>query len=165
MNNFLLDTNIIIDSFSAGILKCLNCNLFYISQVVFKEEVIKQIPSLSSSNFNIINENLEELLTAEKYQILNKKISFYDALNLVIAKKRNMILVTGDQELIKYARQKEVECIGTIKIIEILLDNSLIDINESILALRKLKQDSKRRIPHYLIDLTIEKIQSRVLVK
>lgn len=76
-----------------------------------------------------------------------------------------MILITGDQELIKYARQKEVECIGTIKIIEILLDNSLIDINESILALRKLKQDSKRRIPHYLIDLTIEKIQSRVLVK
>lgn len=88
MNNFLLDTNIIIDSFSAGILKCLNCNLFYISQVVFKEEVIKQIPSLSSSNFNIVNENLEELLTAEKYQILNKKISFYDALNLVIAKKK-----------------------------------------------------------------------------
>ena len=45
MNNFLLDTNIIIDAYSANLLCHFKLNAFYISQVVFKEEIKKQISS------------------------------------------------------------------------------------------------------------------------
>ena len=51
MDSFILDTNIIIDALSARILDYLNFNLFYVSQVVFKEEIIKQIQILL--NFNL----------------------------------------------------------------------------------------------------------------
>ena len=102
----------------------------------------------------------EELLIANEYKTLNKRISFYDALNLAIAKERKMILVTGDQQLVKFANEKEVECIGTLRLIEILIDNEIISIEESVLALQKLKLDIKRRVPHNLIDSLIEKLQS-----
>ena len=160
MESFILDTNIIIDALSAGIINCLNFNLFYVSQVVFKEEIIKQIPSLLNFNLNLINETYEELMIANEYKSLNNRISFYDALNLAIAKERKMILVTGDQQLVKCANQQEVECIGTLKLIEILIENNKISIEESIIALQKLKLDIKRRIPHNLIDSLIEKLQT-----
>ena len=38
MDKFLLDTNVIIDAFSAKILECLNYSSFYVSQVVFKKK-------------------------------------------------------------------------------------------------------------------------------
>ena len=56
MDSFLLDTNIIIDANSARILKHLNYMSFYVSQVVFKEEMNKQIPDLCNYNLNTINE-------------------------------------------------------------------------------------------------------------
>lgn len=159
MNNYLLDTNVIIDACSAKILQCLNYKAFYVSQVVFKEEIIKQVPGLTQTDLNILNESFEELINAQEYHNCNKKISFYDALNLSIAKERKMILVTGDQQLIRFARQEEVKCIGTLKLIEYLIENKLIDINGSINALNNLKLDLKRRVPHSLINEQIEKLQ------
>ena len=41
----------------------------------------------------------------------------------------------------------------------ILIDSFLLDTNIIVDALEKLKQDPKRRIPHKLIDLAIEKIK------
>lgn len=161
MDNFLLDTNIIIDASSAKIIDCLNYNSFYVSQVVFKEEVIKQISGLKESEFNKINETIKELLMAKEYHNSNKKISFYDAINLAIAKERQMILVTGDQQLIKCAEQINVNCIGVLRLIEVLIDNGLLDIKNSIIALQNLKQDFKRRVPHSLIDLLIEKLKKQ----
>ena len=164
MDSFLLDTNIIIDANSARILKHLNYMSFYVSQVVFKEEMNKQIPNLCNYNLNTINESYDELSLAYKYHTTNKKISYYDALNLAIAKVRKMVLVTGDQQLVKFCKQQEVNCIGTIKLIEILLEKQIICADESIIALEKLKSDSSRRIPHELIDMIIEKIKSTLIL-
>lgn len=161
MANFLLDTNVIVDASSAKILECLKYSLFYVSYVVYKEEVLKQIPIINENEVNLINETSEELLLAKDYHTLNKNISFYDAINLAIAKTRKMILVTGDQQLIKKANKENVECVGVLKLIEVMINNELIDINGSIIALQNLKLDSKRRIPHSLVDLFIEKIKSR----
>ena len=74
MNNFLLDTNVIVDAFTADILHCLKCNGFNVSLVVFKEEVNKQIPSLCATQLNLINESYEELINAEKFRENNKRI-------------------------------------------------------------------------------------------
>ena len=166
MDSFLLDTNIIVDAFSAGILECLNYKSFFVSYVVLKEEIIKQVPVGYYTYLNTLNEKADELLAAQKYSDLNKSISFYDALNCVLAKEREMTLVTGDQQLIKFANKNGVNCIGTIRLIELLIDKELLNADKSIDALEKLKQDPKRRIPHKLIDLAIEKIKiSYVLVK
>lgn len=160
MSGFILDTNIIIDAYSANILRCLNYNKFSVSLVVYNEEMLKQIRLLNNYELNKINETYEELLSANEYYSLNKRISFYDALNLAIAKQRKMVLVTGDQQLIKCAIQEEVECFGTLKLIEVLVENNLINIKDSIIALKNLKQDFKRRIPHNLIDTLINKLES-----
>ena len=159
-NNYILDTNVIIDFQSAKILSCLNYRLFYVSNVVYKEEIVKQLHISDCSQFNLINEDYKELIDAKNYSDNNKKISFYDALNLSIAIKRQMTLVTGDQQLIKYALSLGVKCIGTIKLIEILLENQLLNVDESLQSLKKLKQDLTRRIPHHLIDALIEKLES-----
>lgn len=162
MDSYVLDTNVIIDAVSADILNCLNHNCFYVSQVVFIEEISKQAKSLSIKDFNIINETLEELLTAQKHKEGSKHISFHDALNLVVAKERKMILVTGDQQLLKYAKLENIKCIGTITLIELLVEKELISGEGSIEALNKLKLDSTRRVPHKLIDELIEKLQSKI---
>ena len=159
MSGFILDTNIIMDAYSANILRCLNYNKFSVSLVVYNEEMLKQIRLLNNYELNKINETYEELLSANEYYSLNKRISFYDALNLAIAKQRTMVLVTGDQQLIKCAIQEEVECFGTLKLIEVLVENNLINIKDSIIALNNLKQDLKRRIPHNLIDTLINKLE------
>ena len=166
MDKFLLDTNVIIDAFSAKILECLNYSSFYVSQVVFKGEIAKQIPTIDNYNLNLLNESYEELISAQKYADSNKKISFYDALCFVLAKERKMILVTGDQNLINFAKQENIQCIGTLKLIEILVENNLLNIEESIQSLIKLKLDSNRRLPHKLIDQIIQKMQAmKELVK
>ena len=158
MNNFLLDTNIIIDAFSADLLRYFKFDAFYISQVVFREEIKKQISSSNEDDFNLINESYEELIIASDYNQTNKNISYYDALNLSIARERNMILVTGDQHLLKFAVKQNVTCVGTLKIIELLFEKKIISGEECIKGLEKIKLDPKRRIPHHLIDSLIDKI-------
>ena len=61
-DNYILDTNIIIDFQSAEILSHLNCNLFFVSNVVYNEEISKQIKSDSYHQLNLINESYEEVI-------------------------------------------------------------------------------------------------------
>ena len=102
---------------------------------------------------------------AVEYTKLNKKISFYDALNLSLAKERNMILVTGDQQLLKVAKENNVNCFGTIKLLELMIEEGIITPSNCIEALEKLKIDSTRRLPRTLIESAIEKIKEKYLVK
>ena len=55
MKKFLFDTNIIIDAVSAEIVRCLKYKKFYVSQVVFKEEIIKQTKNINYDDINLIN--------------------------------------------------------------------------------------------------------------
>lgn len=164
MINLLLDTNIIIDAFSAGILEFLNCNLFSISSVVFNDEVIKQIPNFNPVLFNFIKESYDEINLANLYSSKNKHISFYDALNVFLSKGRNMTLVTGDQQLVKFANKEGVNCIGTIKLLELMVQDNLISAKECIEGLKRLKLDRTRRVPVKFIDSLIEKLEEEYLV-
>ena len=160
MNSLLLDTNIIIDAVSAEILGYLNCSNFSISNLVLNGEVLKQIPNIIPA-FNIINETSNELIGATNYISNNKSISLYDAINAVIAKERGMILVTGDQLLIKFARSIGVNCYGTIKVMEMLIDEEKITPTECINAIDKLMSDSSRRVPHSLLKSLKERLISQ----
>ena len=164
MISLLLDTNIIIDAVSAGILEYLNCNMFYISSVVLNEEVLKQVSQLNPILFTILNETPNELILATRFSKDNKRISFYDALNVSISKERNMVLVTGDNRLIEFAKLYDVNCIGTVKLLELMVESKIIDPIKCKDGLIMLRQDNTRRIPIKLIDELIEKIESKYLV-
>lgn len=159
MIKLLLDTNILVDAFSAGILEILNCNLFSISNVVLFDEISKLLPYFEPSKINIIFESIKEIDLANSLCISNKRISYYDYLNYVIAKERNMTLVTGDQKLLKFAKENNVNCIGTIRLIELLIEDGLITPKDSICALELLANDRTRRIPKILVDETIQEIK------
>ena len=79
-DNYILDTNIIIDFQSAEILRYLNCDLFFVSNVVYTEEISKQIKSDSYYQLNLINEYLEK----KEKEILEKQKE------LIVAKTENL---------------------------------------------------------------------------
>lgn len=161
----LLDTNIIIDAKSAEILGYINCNEFSVSSVVLKEEVLKQVTNFNFSLLNIIKETYLELELAMTFYEINKGISFYDALNTAIAKERKFTLVTGDQKLIKFAKNIGVDCIGIIKLLELMIAESLISPLQCIEGLEKLLNDPSRRIPINLVNNFIEKIKDYYFIK
>ena len=165
MISLLLDTNIILDTLSACVLELINCNLFSVSNVVLNSEILKQVPNLDPVLFEVLKETIYEVEMAVEYTKLNKKISFYDALNLSLAKERNMTLVTGDQQLLKVAKENNVNCFGTIKLLELMIEEGIITPSNCIEALEKLKIDSTRRLPRTLIESAIEKIKEKYIVK
>ena len=162
MDSLLLDTNIILDADSANILEYINCAKFSVSKVVLADEVVKQIKDFNSK-FREINETYDELIWASDETKSNKTISFYDALNTIIAKNRRMTLVTGDRNLIKFAEKYNVECFGTIRLLELLIEEKMIDPELIIQSLEKLKEDKTRRIPEKLMDESIKKIKANYL--
>lgn len=164
MDNLLLDTNVIVDYYVGGIINSIDKGIFNVSGVVFKEEVSKQIKDVNFNYINIINESLDELLEAYEYNSTTKSISFYDALNVCIAKKRSLCLVTGDQNLKKYAQLKEVKCFGTLKLVEKMVSGRHLDREKAINALTALKKNSQRRLPDNLIDETIKILSMSVNV-
>ena len=159
MDSLLLDTNIILDADSANILEYINCAKFSVSKVVLADEVVKQIKDFNSK-FREINETYDELIWASDETKSNKTISFYDALNTIVARNRKMILVTGDQKLIKFAKQYNVECFGTIRLLELLIEENLIAPEIVIQALEILINDKTRRIPKKLVEACINKIKT-----
>ena len=158
LDSYLLDTNIVVDALSANILNKLFIPQFKVLRIVLLEEINKQIKDFNINSNNILNETYEEITEAFNLSKTKKNISYYDALNLIVASKRKMILVTGDQLLIKNAREFGVTCFGTIKLFKLLLENNYINITECETSLRKLKEDKKRRIPEKLIDMFLEEL-------
>ena len=161
MLNILLDTNIVVDFYEGGILFALNTSLFSVSNIVLNEEILKQIKNFSFDKIQIIKEEYLELMEANKLQTVDKGVSFIDALNVAIAKERSMCLATGDQKLKKVAESLKVQCFGTIKLIEILIEEKLLTISEGVNCLNELKNNSKRRLPKDLIEKTIDQINKK----
>ena len=157
----LLDTNVVVDALSADILNRLFIPQFKVLRIVLLEEIKKQIKDINIQTNNIVNETYDEIIEAYNLSKLKKNISYYDALNLVVASTRHMVLVTGDQQLIRCAKELGVTCYGTLKLFNILLSNDVINCRECEMALIKLKEDKTRRIPLELIDSFLEELENK----
>ncbi len=72
----------------------------------------------------------DEFYLAEGYADKYLRLSLYDRIALAIAKCRNIILFTGDRRLRKAAHTEGVVVIGTIGILDQLLDGNYIDLEE-----------------------------------
>ena len=99
----------------------------------------------------------EEFSLAEELNLKYRKPSTYDCIALAIAKCRGIILLTGDRALREAARQEGVEVMGTIKVLDLLYENKLIDTPEYKLYLEEFIHYNGRKIR-----LPLEELQERI---
>ena len=103
----------------------------------------------------------EEFSLAEKLIEKYRKPSSYDCIALAIAKCRKIVLLTGDGALRKAAIQEGVEVIGSIKVLDLLLENTLIDSSEYLYCLEEFKRHNgeKIRLPVVALQERIDKLR------
>lgn len=91
----------------------------------------------------------EEFYLAEEYNAKYLKPSLYDCVALAIAKSRGITLMTGDGPLRKAAEKENVAVIGTIGMLDQLLEGNYIEKNEYIECMKELQKynGSKVRLP------------------
>lgn len=101
----------------------------------------------------------EEFYLAEEYNKKYVKPSIYDCVALAIAKIRGITLMTGDGPLRKAAEQENVAVIGTIGILDRLLNGRFIGKHEYIECMKELKKynGSKVRLPEKELMKRIER--------
>ena len=129
------DTNVWIDFFSIDRLQ-LPFRLqytFIMYEDTIKNELIKPTnlgEILIESGLKSIEVSIEEYILAEQYNARYRKPSIHDCMALAVAKERNITLLTGDGALRKAAEAEGVSVIGTIGILDQLLEEDFIDIKE-----------------------------------
>lgn len=87
-----------------------------------------------------------ELLLAQQYGQKYRKLSVFDRIALAIAKNRSIILMTGDNQLRKAAKNECVKFIGTLGILDKLYDSHFIPIEEYVLCLEELRKKNGGQI-------------------
>lgn len=102
----------------------------------------------------------EEFYLAEEYNQKYLKPSLYDCVALAIAKVRGITLMTGDGPLRKAAKQEHVQVLGTIGVLDQLLDGKYIDNEEYRYCINALllNNGGKVRLPEQALLKCIEKI-------
>ncbi len=106
--------------------------------------------------------SIEEFELAQNYGSKYIRLSIYDRIALAIAKNRNITLLTGDAPLRKASRQEGVQVIGTIGILDQLLEENLVGVEEYVECLQRLKKQNGGavRLPGAEIELRLEKHRS-----
>lgn len=143
------DTNIITDLFNCKLLDdFIDLDNVYVSDIVKRDEFNEKTASfeiISKIKCLELSENdLEEVM---KLRINNQKLSSYDLVNYVIAKKHGALLATGDNKLRQFSIENGLEVIRTLKIIELLYLKNVISKEKLLEALDLLLNNDKTRIP------------------
>lgn len=143
------DTNIITDLFNCKLLDdFIVLDNVYVSDIVKRDEFNEKTASfeiISKIKCLELSENdLEEVM---KLRINNQKLSSYDLVNYVIAKKHGDLLATGDNKLRQFSIENGLEVIRTLKIIELLYLKNVISKEKLLEALDLLINNDKTRIP------------------
>ncbi|MGN1164558.1 MAG: hypothetical protein ACI4S4_07140, partial [Candidatus Ornithospirochaeta sp.] len=101
----------------------------------------------------------EEFYLAEDLNQMYRRLSTYDCIALAIAKCRGIILLTGDGSLRKAAKKEGVEVMGSIKVLDQLLDDNLIDTTEYVHCLEEFKRYNGKeiRLPFSALQERIDK--------
>lgn len=101
----------------------------------------------------------DELELSGEYQRIYSKLSMIDRYVLAIAKKRKIILMTGDMNLRKAATKERVRVIGSLGILDMLLEDESIDVDayKECLCLFADYKGNKIRLPEKEINKRLEK--------
>ena len=155
MNEVSADTNILIDF---SILEAVSLLFelpyrFHIERSTYNEEIAKPHglrEFLLECGIIVDDLGLNELFLADEIREKVPQLSRCDCLMLALAKSKSMILATGDKNLRKTAEKYGVKVIGTIFLIDKLLQSKKINKKQYKEILQKAlnKNDSKElRLP------------------
>ena len=106
-----------------------------------------------------------ELLEMQRLSYLERRLSYYDLINFIIARDHEYILATGDNLLKKYAEDHGVEVIRTLKIIQLMVCSQIISYEEGIHACQLLLDAPSTRIPRQKIIEVLEEFQKEAVVE
>ena len=149
------DTNIWFDFEAIGHLEhpfLLN-HSYYISDFTFDEEIqlSKEIRQcVASKHILVTSVNSDELILVNILSSKYQNLSFYDAVALAIAIKRNWVLLSGDSFLREAAKQEKIVCHGSIWIYDQLLKEKKITkkiYKECLKELLEQVKIGRRRLP------------------
>lgn len=103
----------------------------------------------------------EEFNLAEEFGPRYPQLSIYDRIALAIAKVRNIVLLTGDGALRKAAKSENVNILGTIGILDQLLDGNYITENEYESCLLELQRYNGQvvRLPKSEINSRLQRMK------
>jgi predicted nucleic acid-binding protein len=106
---------------------------------------------------------IEEFNLADDYGLIYPRLSIYDRIALAIAKERNIILLSGDSNLRKSAKSENVPTLGTIGILDQLLDGNYITEHDFEYCLLELLSHNGKevRLPSNEINIRLQKLRSR----
>ena len=89
---------------------------------------------------------IEEFYLSQEFGPVYPKLSRYDRIALAIAKERRITLLTGDKALRNAAQQEKVHFMGTLGILDLLLQRKAIDKIEMRYCLNELKANNGRAV-------------------
>ena len=135
---------------------------FIMSEEAIEDELLSPpglAEQLVSFGLESVEITIEEFLLADEYGNRYKRLSVYDRIALAIAKCRSITLLTGDKALRNAAKQESVNIIGTLGIIDELLNYSMITMKEYETCLRKLQVKNGKgiRLPEAEIRSRLQK--------
>ena len=138
------DTNVWIDFYKISKIRLpfrMSCKY-----IMFHEAIEKELLYPEDLKSQLVEDGLigveittEELFYADELSAKYRRLSVYDRIALAIAKKRNIILLTGDNALRKAAISEKVKVIGTIGLLDRMLNEGCIEGNEYRDCLERLK--------------------------
>jgi len=143
--SYVVDTNTLIDLHFCSLLSIifdLPCT-FIITD--FLRHEIRFPPFIELSRLGLMVESLNPVEVLEISELLDEydKPSYEDISVLVLAKSRNTVLISGDQNLLHVAVQKGIDCHGTCWLLGYLADQSIISYRDAILAYRTMRQNGR----------------------
>lgn len=118
------------------------------------------LPQLEKLGLHRIHMSIEEMAKAIELIPKHPRLSLYDVHALVLAKTREMLLLTNDKWLRKAAEQEGVVCHGILWLLLELFKKGKITKEEVIPVLTNIrKRPQEYRISEPLVDQTIEEIR------
>lgn len=150
MNRHILivsDANVLIDIEDGGLTNSmfsLPKIKFCVPDVLFEEELKSKHPHLL--DLGLCSCSLEGTSVAEVYNLAQKhgKVSRLDLFALQLAREKSALLLTGDMSLTKVAAKYEVECHGTIWLVETMVKQRIIQVNVAINAYQQMRNKGSR---------------------
>lgn len=120
---------------------------FAMPDILYWEEIEPGTPDLEVPGLKILEVRGEYVRYAselpDKY---GTALSPNDYLALALARQEDCPLLTGDQSLKIVARKEDVKVMGTVWLLQAMVENRLLSVDEAIAALALMKE-SRRRLP------------------
>ena len=143
------DANVIIDVEDGGVTNSmfsLTNTSFCVPDVLFEQELKKNHSYLLGLGLNLLTLSSESVERVFDLAQKHGKVSRLDLFALQLAKEKTALLLTGDKALCKVAAKYQIECHGTIWLVEYMIKQKVIHTTVARNAYERMR-DAGSRLP------------------